>query len=167
MVALRRLAAYALDWLLFAVWCTAVFGTVWTLQSGEPWWPSRPWASQALGFTLTTLPFGIYFVWLEAAPGRSTIGKRVFSLRVESVGAPRKAALVRTLGKLAPWEIGHVAGHHFWIAESNGGAPDAWVPWAAVGAMALALLYVALLFRSPGLTPYDRMARTRVVYVHG
>ena len=48
MLGLRRLAAYAIDWFLFAVWATAVLAVVLATVGSESW-TDDPWLSQALG----------------------------------------------------------------------------------------------------------------------
>jgi len=162
---IRRLAAYLLDWGVFAVWAGLVFAVAWLLQRGEPAWPADPWVGQALGFALTTLPFGAYFVAMERSAWQATLGKRALDLRV--VGAAgarvsRSRALVRTVGKLLPWELGHTAAHHTLAADRADVEPSAWCLVVASVAIAAAIVYVACLFTTSGRTPYDRLSRTRV-----
>jgi uncharacterized RDD family membrane protein YckC len=164
----RRVLAYAIDWCLFAGFAAATFAAFWFAQGGEPSWPQSPWLGQAIGFVLTTLPFGIYFVVTEGSARQATVGKRVLGLVVidtssgVSSGRPTRGAVVlRTCGKLAPWELGHTAAHQMMAVPADGD-PPAWVLVLAIAATVLALGYVASLWLPSGRTPYDRLAGTGV-----
>ena len=43
-------------------------------QGGAPAWPENPWLGQALGFTLSTLPFALYFAAMESSGRQATLG---------------------------------------------------------------------------------------------
>ena len=162
---MRRLAAFATDWLIFAAWGAALFGVAWWLQDGKPQWPQNPWLSQGLGFVCTTLPFGAYLALCEASVRQATPGKRAFGLVVTSAAGRRIGpgqAIARTAVKLAPWELGHLAAHHIMSAAREGSEPGAWL-WAfAAGSMLLGLFYVAQVWSRSGRTLFDRVADTQV-----
>ena len=89
MTALRRIAAYAIDWCVFVCWAGLVFVVAWFGQDGDLAWPDNPWLAQVLGFSLTALPFGLYFALMEGSVWQATLGKRLLGLRVVTVDGAR------------------------------------------------------------------------------
>ncbi|MEM7203099.1 MAG: RDD family protein [Planctomycetota bacterium] len=167
-LAARRLVAYGIDWTLFAAWGSTVFAVAYSARddSGDFTWPTEAWAGQALGFVLTTLPFGLYFALTESSRAGASVGKRLLGLRVETGSGAAVSlgrAFARTAGKLVPWELGHTAAHQLLAHGRVDEEPPRWALWLATAAMALAAGYVATLFGAEGRTPYDRVAGTRVV----
>lgn len=177
MLGIRRLLAFAVDWLVFSLWAVAVLGVV--VWSQVPWVESA-WASQAVGACVTTIPFALYCAVCESSAWRATLGKRALGLTVrvasrETAGNGGVAeagaggrlgvgrALVRAVGKFVPWELGHTAAHQFTVAGLRDESPALWVPVVSGAAMLLALGYVATLFVGDGRAPYDRMVGTVVV----
>lgn len=164
MTAVRRLAAYLIDWCLFACWGGVVFVVTWFGQAGEPAWPANPWLGQALGFSLTTLPFGLYFALLESSGRQATVGKRLLGLRVVTLDGARPApgrTMLRAAVKLLPWELGHVVPYQMVALPADAEMPG-WVLAVSVIAMLAALAYVVALWSPSGRTPYDRISGTRV-----
>ncbi|MGQ0552836.1 MAG: RDD family protein [Planctomycetota bacterium] len=113
----RRLAAFGLDCaLLFAVLAPTSWALQWALGV-QPDTGAEIWYALLLGFSL---PAWLYFIVLDSAPRRGTLGKRVFGLRVVRYerGAPPAVAQTpvslacnawRCLLKLAPWELVHIS----------------------------------------------------------
>ena len=167
----RRLAAFAVDYLLIAVYLGLLAGLGVALQRatgravGAPRTRRGRLLGQALGTATLTLPVALYFALSEAAAGQATLGKRALGLRVvRSAGGrlSRGRSLVRAAVKFAPWEVAHAA---LWQTP---GWPTHPAPGArTAGGAALALLgagwYTASLFVADRRTPYDRAAGARVV----
>ncbi len=106
----RRLAAFVLDvLLLFAVLAPAGW-LVQNLAQLHPETGPEIWRSLILSFSV---PVWIYFIAFDSSPRRGTPGKRIFKLRVvaDSDGGrvPLPRIVLRTLLKLAPWEVVHVS----------------------------------------------------------
>lgn len=105
----RRALAAAIDGLLTACFVQALHWSVALvfvprLESALAW--------HLYLLATVSLPCWVYYTWSEASAAHATLGKRWLGLRVVSVyGATigARAALVRTLVKLVPWEIAHVA----------------------------------------------------------
>ena len=53
-MAVRRLSAFALDWLVVALWGGVLFGVVMLATGGEPGRPGSPWSAQAVGVVAMT-----------------------------------------------------------------------------------------------------------------
>jgi uncharacterized RDD family membrane protein YckC len=109
-VAVRRLVAFVIDWLVVVLWSGMVFGTVMIATSGHPSRPENPWKAQAIGFISMTLPVTLYFAFCESSAMRATFGKRALALVVVQEGGGRllfRSALLRNAAKFVPWEFGH------------------------------------------------------------
>lgn len=106
----RRAAAYALDvliagvavqlvqWAIFFTWGNARE----RLEGGGEWF--------AYMWLTVSAPVYAYFIFAEASRRRATLGKHALGLVVgDGYGAPigLRAALVRTVVKLAPWDLAH------------------------------------------------------------
>ena len=123
---------------------------------------------QAVGFITLTLPFVLYFAISESSRWQASVGKRVLSVVAVGPDSGRLSvgrALARSALKFLPWELGHVFSNH--LMEHSVRSPDATPPmwfWVvSIVSMAGALLYAASLFVGDGRTPYDRLARSRVL----
>lgn len=163
MIALRRVLAFAVDWLVVALWAGALFGIVMLAGGSEPPRPADAWTAQMIGFFAMTLPVTLYFTVCEASPMQATVGKHALALRVLAESGERLpfgAALLRNAAKFAPWEFGHTVAQQ--AAYSGAGGFPAWVWIPAAVAAAGPVWWLASLFRS-GRTPYDRWAGARVV----
>jgi uncharacterized RDD family membrane protein YckC len=167
----RRLAAFAVDYLVIAAYLGLLAGIALTLRrvTGLALDPPRTLrdrlVGEAISTTLLTLPVALYFALAESSPWRATLGKRVLGLRVSGPGGRRLSfgrSLLRSLLKLAPWEAAHAALWHTpgWPVHPEPG------PATAVGS-GLALLgagwYALSLFVGDRRTPYDRAAGSGVV----
>ncbi len=160
-VALRRLMAFGVDWLVMLAWAGLLFGLVMIVSSGQPSRPSNPWVSQAIGFLTMTLPVVLYFAISESSSHRASLGKRALGLRVE-FGRTRAVfgtALLRNAIKFIPWEFGHL------VANQTALSASAETPLWVYGAMAVSFLIPAWWIGSmltSGRTPYDRLTSTKV-----
>lgn len=158
----KRIMAFAVDWLVVALWGGLLFGAVMLFSGGRPRQPGNPWIAEGLGFLLMTLPVTVYFAFCESSPWRATIGKRVLALRVsDRSGDPLSfgTALLRNAIKFVPWECGHNLAHQ--AAYGWEGEFPAWLWGPAVVAAAGPLWWIGGLLAG-GRTPYDIWTGTRV-----
>ena len=164
--AIRRLAAFAIDWLMLALWGGVLFGAVMLATDGNPRRPAGPLQAQALGFGAVTLPFILYFALLERLPWHATVGKRLVGLVVfRPSGEPLSLGrgLLRNAIKFAPWEFGHTLAQQLFFASHETVPLWLWAPGVAatVGpAWWLGSLMIA------GRAPYDRWADVHVANRH-
>ena len=158
-----RLLAFLVDWLVIAAWGGLLFGTVMFSTGGTPPRPSDPWSAQAIGLLTMTLPVVLYFAFTESSRARASLGKSVLGLAVVGdVGGrlPFRLALLRTVAKLAPWELGHTVAQQA-VASRDAGAP-LWV-WIPMAASLLGPAWWAVSIATTGRAPYDRWAGAWVV----
>lgn len=161
-VAVRRLLAFAVDWLVLVVWGGLAFGVVMIATGGHPPRMANPWTMQGISFAVMTVPFTLYFALCESSPLRASVGKRLLGLLVsrEDGGRPSfGTALLRNAVKFTPWELGHLVACQAAFSNAEGFPTWVWVP-AAI-AFAGPLWWLIEIFRA-GRTPYDRLTLTRV-----
>jgi len=161
-VAVRRLLAFSVDWLLMALWGGALFGTVMIATGGNPPRPDGPWIAQGIGFLTMTVPVLLYFAVCESSVMRASVGKRALGLIVLGEAGERLSfgsAVLRNGIKLAPWEFGHTLAQQAAFSGEGGLATWIWVPatFAFVGPVAWMAGVVVT-----GRAPYDYLARARV-----
>ncbi len=160
--AIRRLAAFAIDWLIIALWMGVLFGSVMLATDGDPQRPAGPWQAQALGFCALTLPVVLYFALLERSSWHATVGKRLVGLVVfrpsgNSLSLAR--SLLRNAIKFAPWEFGHTMAQQ--LAFSSQEAIPLWLWGPALAATIGPVWWIASLMIA-GCAPYDRWADVHV-----
>jgi hypothetical protein len=101
-IAARRVAAFAVDWLLIAAWGAILFAVVWLLNGGALRAPTNAWIAQAIGFGSMTLPVTMYFAIFESSPLRASLGKRCLGFRgnagTPSLNMPFRPAKIQCLG---------------------------------------------------------------------
>jgi RDD family. len=162
-LSLRRLLAYAADFLLLAA---VLAGSQWLLNAltgGFPFDSLKRGYQIELWVLLTiSLPTWLYFVWMEKRTGR-TLGKMMLRLAVESrEGGPPSLpqSFLRTLIRLLPWELTHLivlVPDPWWGVEQPENGFLIFIP------NAMLVLYVAYLFAYRGTRAiHDAFARTRV-----
>ena len=127
-----------------------------------------PLHGQAISFFGATLPFALYFAFLESSRRQASLGKRLLGIQVTTLDGHRPGfgrALLRALVKFIPWMIGHMVPNQLLpqILSGRNGPMPGWLWGACVVAAGGALLYLVTLFVGDGRTPYDRVAGTRVV----
>lgn len=165
-LALRRLLAFAVDWLLIVAWAAVLFGVAMTIYSGHPPSPAGPWRLEAVGFVCMTAPVVLYFSLTESSAWQATVGKRVLNLRVVHAGVARAAfgrTLLRNLIKFIPWEMGHLVANQA-IFSTRSGVPG-WIYIPLLLAFACPVWWVVSIF-ARGRAPYDVVTSTRVVDGH-
>ena len=160
--AIRRLLAFALDWLVIALWGGVLFGTVMVATGGNPPPPTNAWMAQGIGFSTMTLPVTLYFALCESSAVRASLGKRILGLvvtRDTGERLPFGSALVRNGVKFVPWEFGHM------VAQQVVFSGEAGLPTCVWGAVIVAFggpVWWLITMMATGRTPYDRWAGARV-----
>lgn len=163
----RRLTACVIDWLVILVWVavTAVIGV--PLYAAGVTGSMGPLAVNVVSAVVVVVPVVVGLAWTEASRRQASPGKRFRKLRVVDAETGQRltlgCALIRNTFKIGlPWIIGHAA--VFAIVAGDQSGSVAGPAWVLTGlAYVLPLVYVISLFLGDGRTPYDRVARTRVV----
>ena len=109
-VAVRRLLAFAVDWLALVLWGGVIFGAVMIATGGKPPKLESPWIGQVMSFLIMTVPFTLYFAFCESSAMQASLGKRTLGLVVSRETGGRVSfgsALLRNAVKFTPWEFGH------------------------------------------------------------
>lgn len=123
----------------------------------------HPVQSDVVAFLILVLPVILYFAIQEGGVHQATWGKRRMKLEVTGTGERNlgiSRALVRSVVKFLPWQIGHTAIFH---SLDNGVLPQSIVWILFVLAYGLALLYLVLIWKSPlHRTVYDWISGTVV-----
>ena len=161
-VAVRRLLAFAVDWLVLVLWGGVIFGEVTIATGGKPPKLESPWTGQVMSFLLMTVPFTLYFALCESSAKQASLGKRTLGLVVSRETGGRVSfgfALLRNAVKFTPWEFGHIV---TWQAVFAGEAGfPAWVWGPATIAFVGPVWWLVANFAT-GRPPYDRWASTQV-----
>lgn len=157
-----RLVAFAVDWLILAVWGSIIFGIVTLVSGGYPQRPEGAWTAEAIGFLTMTLPFTLYFAFCESSRWRASIGKLIFSLVVVRRSGEKTSftrALFRNAIKFVPWEFGHMLTQQ--AAYAGGGDFPVWL-WGPAAIAAVGPMWWLLGLFAQGETPYDRWTDVRI-----
>ena len=167
----RRLAAFAIDYLIIAAYIVVLTLVSFAVRSQvtaiDVSASTAPWLFDLLAFTTLVLPVTLYFALYEASRHRATVGKRRMGLVVVTEGGEsldRGRSLLRSALKFAPWQIAHTSLFHIpgWpvAVETVPAAAAAGLGIASVVAVLYAVSVVAFADRR---TPYDYVAGTRVI----
>jgi uncharacterized RDD family membrane protein YckC len=164
-LALRRIAAWAVDWLIVSGYAIVLVPLGLLLVDSGVRLPQLAW--NALAFTLLILPVTVWLAGWERGRRGATPGKRLLRLRTSGPGGSGlgwRRALARNALKVAlPWELGHTAA--FALADPATTTTDPTVVLGIVGGTAACLVagvWVTSLFVRSGRTPYDLATSTRV-----
>ena len=163
LLAVRRLAAWCVDWLAILAYAALLVPIGVLLVAHSVSLPPAVWNAISFGGLITPATLWLT-VWEHGRHG-ATPGKRLLGLRV-STGVGGRPGLARALARNAvkvalPWELGHTAA--FTLAAPA--TPTAvGLAGSACGLLACGIVgvYVASLFVGARRTPYDRAAGTRV-----
>ncbi|MDX2261493.1 MAG: RDD family protein [Gemmatimonadales bacterium] len=161
-VAVRRVMAFAIDWLVVALWGGMLFAAVMIATRGNPPRPENPWSGQAIGLIAMTLPFTLYFALCESSAMQASLGKRMVGLVVTRETGGRLAfgaALLRNAAKFVPWEFGHTVAQQ--AAFSGEAGFPAWV-WGPAAVALVGPVWWLISMMTTGRTPYDRWALARI-----
>jgi uncharacterized RDD family membrane protein YckC len=159
---MRRLFAFAIDWLVIVAWGALLFAIVWFGNDRRLPNAVDPWFAQAVGLVTMTVPVALYFALTESSRAQASLGKRLLGLRVaDDAGQrlPLARSLLRNAIKFVPWECGHAVADHA-VASGDGG-PALWLYAPMAVALLVPLWWVGALLAT-GRTPYDRWAGARV-----
>ena len=162
-LAVRRVAAMAVDWLIISGYAAALVPLGLFLVNRSIDLSAAGW--NAVAFVLLIVPATGWLAAWESGAGAASPGKHLLRLTVVVPGRQRlgwRRGLARNALKIAlPWELGHTGA--FVLADATVGQPLAALGMAsAFAACVLAAAYVASLFVGSGRTPYDRATGTRV-----
>lgn len=161
-IAVRRVLAFAMDWLVVVLWGGVLFGAVMIATSGHAPRPENPWMAQGIGLLTMTVPVTLYFALCESSAMRASIGKHILGLIVSRETGERLSfgsALLRNGVKFVPWEFGHTVAQQ--AAFSGEGGFPSWVWGPAIVALAAPVWWFVAMMAT-GRTPYDRWALARV-----
>lgn len=160
--ALKRVAAYVIDYGVIAVWIALLFfaaNSGWLgIQVEGRLDSAARWAIQGQAFLMLTLPVYLYFTLSESFGRKATLGKRALGLRVD--GSPSHTAF-RNVLKFLPWELAHTGIWHG-MAVPFVTEPNRFGMSLFALSLVIASLYVLSLFIGDGRTPYDRLSGTSV-----
>ena len=162
--ALRRLAAWIVDYFIVAVYMGVLFFVSFLITGGRLRLDvlTTPGTRQLLGAVTLTLPVVVYFAISEASTRQGTIGKLTTRLMVTDLSLRRISfgrSLVRSALKFLPWELAHTFVHRVpALGPIPGGALA-----ALLASIALASIYLVGLFGGQRRPVYDLIAGTRVV----
>jgi uncharacterized RDD family membrane protein YckC len=158
-----RVLAFALDYLLIAVYLFCLLGLVRVFRPPLSWFrtPSR---GELTGFLSVTLPVTLYFAVSEASNRHATWGKRKLHLRVTDAagaGVSGLRSMLRNVVKFLPWELAHAAIWKMRFATQ---------PETIMGTILLGLVWslvivnlISLLVSRKHQTLYDWLAGTVVI----
>ena len=161
-IAVRRLLAFAIDYLVVVLWGGVVVAAVMIATSGNPPRLENPWKAQAIGFLAMTAPVTLYFAFCESSAIRASLGKRILGLVVTRETGGRllfRSSLLRNALKFVPWELGHTVAQQGAVSGEGGFPAWVWGP-AVVSLVGPAWWLVSMI--ATGRTPYDRWASARV-----
>lgn len=128
--------------------------------------PTSAVVLNVVGAVVVVVPVVIAAAAFESHTLAATPGKRALRLRVSTNrGTPSfLQALLRNGLKIGlPWLLGHAAVFALVASNSSGAAESMSADLALLLAYVLPIAYIVCLFVGRGLTPYDRVARTRVI----
>ncbi len=110
-LALKRLLAYWLDFVILAICLTTPQWIIYVITSGFPFSKFNTGIEIGLWVIFTiSIPVWIYFILFEHLK-QQTIGKRILKLVVtneEGCNISIKQAFIRTFIRLLPWELTHI-----------------------------------------------------------
>ncbi|MFO7583445.1 MAG: RDD family protein [Anaerolineales bacterium] len=167
----RRILAYLIDSLLaFLVFVLAAqllfFVPLRHLVIGSEDWFRSGWNTQIYTLLTMSLPTWLYFALSEISPWGATLGKRLLKLKTVTKATQGKMTLLqslaRTLVKLLPWEVAHLANN---LPMPMWYDPDPGFRIAFLIAPLLLSGYIALAFLTKEQQSlHDLAARTVVLY---
>jgi len=166
-LALRRLLAYWLDFVLLAIILVDLQGLVYITTSGFPFHFLKEGYHIEIWVLLSmSLPVWLYFIWFELNQ-QQTLGKRMLKLKVTNRERSKitfRQAFLRTFIRLLPWELTHIiilVPEPWWGMEG----PPAHMHLIYIPNLML-LLYILILFAGKGEKGvHDMAAKTMVMRI--
>lgn len=167
----RRMAAYLIDalivYLVFVVITqTFIFGPIRQMFSGSDQWFVSGWRTEVYTLLTISIPAWLYFGLCEISAWRATVGKRLLKLQTldkkSQQGMVAVQAIIRTLIKMVPWEMAHLANNlpiPIWYD------PDPGFRFGFMLVPLLLVIYIVLvLVTKSKQSVHDLVANTVVVY---
>ena len=163
-LALKRLFAYWLDFVILAVCLTTPQWIIYDLTSGFPFSKSNTGIEIELWVIFTiSIPVWSYFILCELTK-QQTIGKRILKLVVTNEAGSKiniKQAFIRTFLRLLPWEITHIIiliPEPWWNMKEPKYSFFLYIP------NLIMLLYIVVLIKNKGVKGlHDYISNTRVI----
>ena len=155
---IKRILAFSIDYVFILIYGTALFQI--TMMFGPK--ALSPIEGQIVGFLTLTLPVFLYFYFSENSTAAATIGKRIFKLRVSSLGL-KSSIFKRNFVKFLPWEIAHIGGHWISYYSNHSIDPPLWVWIVLIVPQITVIYYMVSIVKSKGKSGfYDHFANTKV-----
>jgi uncharacterized RDD family membrane protein YckC len=166
--ALRRIAAFLIDWLCILGWVAVTAAVGVPLYLAGVTRGLDPVALNIVATVILVIPVVVAAAVFESRRRAATPGKRVLHVEVRhgSRAPGFGRALLRNILKIGvPWIIGHAA--VFVLATAGlAGTPTPAIGYVLlVAAYVLPIAYLVSLFAGSGRALYDRVAGTRVTLV--
>lgn len=160
--------AYLVDclivFLIFAVTQLIVFVPVRGLIGMTDEWFRSGLATEIYTIVTISIPVWLYFSMMESSRWQATCGKRLFGLRVGDREDSSRLSFWRSMGrtvvKLLPWEIAHLANNlpePIWYVDK----PSFRIGFVLSGVL-MAIYVVLVVFRSKGQGMHDMVTRSVV-----
>ncbi len=165
----KRAAAYFIDCLLcysaiMLIIQWAILGNLRESVGITDAWFESSWHTELYVLTTISLPVWGYFVYFDSYKSKGTFGKRLLKLTLVNQQGLRISigrSLIRTLLKLAPWEIAHI-GVIFPVPLYFMEAPEIRL-LTIVGLFFFALWILSILINSEHRSLYDKLLGTHVL----
>jgi hypothetical protein len=156
----KRILAFALDYLLIAVYAAILFGVSTALYLEN----KIAINGQLLGFVSLTVPVFLYFFLMEKSKSRATLGKRVMKISVAvKQGNVTQSMLMRNLLKFLPWEIAHTGVHQVVSSSALEQEVSLSVWLALILPQIIIIGYLFSIAMSKGASSfYDKVAHTHI-----
>ncbi|RPI96428.1 MAG: RDD family protein [Chloroflexi bacterium] len=163
----RRAGAFALDYVLMAIYLLAVtllFLFLNTLFDVNQWLFSDRIRGQLTASLLVTLPVLLYFALAESSAWQGTWGKRRLGLKVADIDGDRISfgrALARNLLKFIPWELSHTL---IWEIRFTSQTDSMLISYGfALVYLLIGVNILALVMNKKRQTLYDLLVKTYVI----
>lgn len=160
----RRIAAFALDFMIIAAYILILLGIGFGLNAitGGIAILSSPLAVDALSFVVLVLPVILYFAVQEGSSHQATWGKHRMNLKVVNAQGSRLQpwqTLLRSVLKFLPWQLAHTSVINMWLGNQ---APIFMV--GALAAQGLVIIYIlGIWLNRKHQAPYELAAGTFVI----
>jgi uncharacterized RDD family membrane protein YckC len=161
----KRLLAFAIDFLLIAVYILVLIGigagTVGL--TGELVVLNSPWTTDLFAFLVLVFPVILYFALQEGSQRQATLGKHKVGIKVvnaEGLKLSGRQALIRSAVKFFPWQLAHTC-----VIQIKFGQTSPWLMIGALLAQVLVVTYVlSIIISKEHRAPYDRLSGAYVIF---
>lgn len=165
----KRIAAFLLDWAIFAIYLAALFilshaGLEDILEHISPGLFRNPLAFDILAFVTVVLPFAICSALLEQSSWQGTPGKRIMKIKVETLTGTKlefAQSLLRSGLKFLPWQLAHTA--VFQILLGHESRQSFFLGLSVLAQVLVLANIIAAILGRQKQSLYDRISGTRVI----